>query len=132
MAKITLGSAPKTFAHVARFPLVDGGEGEINVQYRYRTRTAFAEFIGQVYPEIKTPAKPEPGKRLDPGIDLNATAAQAIEKDVAHIMGSVVSWDLEDELSAANVRRLVDEFPAAAYALIDGYARAINEGRTGN
>lgn len=130
MAKITLGSAPKTFTHVARFSMVGGGEGEVTVQYRYRTRSAFAEFIGQVYPEIKAP--PTPAKRATPGIDLDAEAARQLEKDVAHIMGSVVSWDLDDEFNAANVRRLVDEFPAAASALIEGYAKAINEGRTGN
>lgn len=130
MAKITLGSAPKTFAHTVRFPLVGGGEGEIVVQYVYRTRTAFAEFIASVYPELKAP--PKPGRRAEPGLDLTAEAARQIEKDVAHIMGSVSAWDLEDEFSAANVRRLADEFPAAAAALIEGYARAISEGRTGN
>ena len=127
MAKIQLGSAPKTFAHTVKFPLVTGGEGEIRVQYTYRTRAQFAEFIDSLYPEIKAPKT-----RTARGVDVQEEAGRMLERDVRHIMGSVTSWDLDDTFDAANVKRLADEFPGAAAALIEDYARAINEGRTGN
>lgn len=128
MPKIQLGSAPKTFHHVVSFPLVEGGEGQITVEYQYRTRAQFAAFISELYPEIKT----GPGASVEPGFDMIAAAEKSIDSDVRHILGSVRGWDLSDDFDAAAVRRLVDEFPAAASAILNGYRIAITEGRTKN
>lgn len=128
MPKIQLGSAPKTFKHTVTFPLVEGGEGEITVEYQYRTRAQFAAFIAELYPEIKGGAIAV----ADPGFDLVAAAEKSIDSDVRHILGSVRGWDLTDAFDAAGVRRLVDEFPAAAAAILNGYRIAVSEGRTKN
>jgi hypothetical protein len=128
MAKIQLGSAPKTFTHCVTFPLVEGGEGEIMVEYAYRTRAQFAAFIAELYPDIKT----GPAAVGGPGFDVVAAADRGIDSDVKHILGCVRGWDLDNAFDTASVRRLVDEFPAAASALIAGYRDAITEGRTKN
>lgn len=128
MPKIQLGSAPKSFKHRVTFPLIEGGEGEIVVDYMYRTRAQFASFIAELYPDIKAGAAV-----IDaPGFDLEAAAKRGIDSDVKHILGCVSNWDLDDAFDAASVRRLVDEFPAAASALMTGYRDAITEGRTKN
>jgi hypothetical protein len=126
--KIQLGSAPKTFQHKVVFPLVEGGEGEIVVDYQYRTRAQFAAFISEVYPDIKTGRAAPSG----PGFDVVETAEQQMASDVKHILGAVKAWDLSDEFNSASVRRLVDEYPAASAAIITGYRDAITEGRTKN
>lgn len=128
MPKIQLGSAPKTFKHKVTFPLVEGGEGEIVVEFQYRTRAQFAAFISELYPDIKDGRAPASGA----GFDVVKVAEQGIDSDVKHILGSVKGWDLNDEFTADSVRRLVDEFPAAAAAVMTGYRDAITEGRTKN
>lgn len=128
MAKIQLGSAPRSFRRKIVFPLLQGGEGDITVEFRYRTRAQFAAFIKEMFPELAS----GPAVRTGPGFDLVAAAEKSIESDVQHILGAVVNWDLEDQFDAASVRRLVDEFPAAAAAVLDAYRVEITEGRTKN
>jgi Phage tail assembly chaperone len=128
MAKIKLGSAPKAFTHKVTFPLLQGGTGEITITYRYRDRTQFAEFIDSVYPKIK---KPDPVSK-DAGFDVIQNALEAQENEVRYIMGAATAWDLEDDLSEANVRALINEFPAAGAAITAAYREAITEGRAKN
>lgn len=128
MAKIQLGSAPKTFKRKVSFPLVDGSEGEINVEFLYRTRAQFAAFIADLYPDVKS----GPTAVATPGFDVVAAAEQSIQSDVRHVLGAVQGWDLTDPFDADSVRRLVDEFPSAAAAILIGYRIAITEGRLGN
>lgn len=128
MPKIQLGSAPKTFKHKVTFPLVEGGEGEITVEFQYRTRAQFAAFISELYPSIKSGSTVSTAA----GYDVVAEAEKGIGSDVQHILGAVRSWDLDDPFDAAGVRRLVDEFPAAAAAILNGYRVAVTEGRAKN
>lgn len=125
MAKIKLGSAPKTFARKVEFDLVDGSKADINVAYRYRTRAQFAEFMAGVYAPPEALAEPV-------AFDFVQVGNDSINRDVKFILGAVESWDLEDELNAVNVRRLVDEFPSASNAIAEHYRAAISEGRSKN
>lgn len=128
MAKIKLGSAPKSFTHKVTFPLLQGGKGDITMTYRYRDRMQFAEFIDSVYPKIK---KPDPVS-TEPGFDLVENAAEAEANEVRYIMGAATGWDLDDDFSEANVRALINEFPAAGSAITAAYREAITEGRAKN
>ena len=130
MAKIALGAAPASFPARVKFPLLGGGEGELAVEFRYRTRAQFAAFIGELYPSIgdDAPKAKKPAAKFD----LRTAADEALDRDVRHLMGAVLSWDLDDEFKAENVKRLVDEYPAAVAALVDAYQTAITQGHSGN
>jgi hypothetical protein len=128
MPKIILGKPPATFKHKVTFPLVEGGEDEITVEYKYRTRAQFASFMAGLYPDIKS----GPNLLVEPGFDMVAAAKKSIDSDVQYILGAVHGWDLDDQFNADSARRLADEFPAAAGAIMAGYRIAITEGRLGN
>ena len=128
MAKIKLGSAPKAFTHKVTFPLLQGGKGDITMTYVYRDRTKFAEFIDQIYPQIKRPDLPP----SEPGFDVVESAAKAQADEVRYIMGCASGWDLEDDFNEANVKALINEFPAAGTAVTVAYREAIIEGRAKN
>jgi len=127
MPKIKLGNPPATFPHTVKFHLLDGSADEIKVLFQYRTREEFAAFIAGMYPEVKEfPAAPVTG------LDVVGGANKALDRDVAYILGCVKGWDLTDDFSEANVRRLVNEYPAAASEIVSGYREAITEGRAKN
>jgi hypothetical protein len=100
----------------------------LKVEFTYRTRSQFAEFIADLYPDLKDGGS----HSSTPGVDVVDGAAKGIASDVRHILASVASWDLDDELNEVNARRLVDEFPGAANALMVAYREAITEGRSKN
>ena len=43
--KIKLGSRPKSFTRIVKFPMLEGGEGSIECTFKYRTRSEFGVFI---------------------------------------------------------------------------------------
>ena len=128
MAKITLGSAPKSFKHKVSFPLIDGGKGDITVEYRYRNKAQFAQFVAEIYPDLKT-GMPEP---TGEGVDVVAIARDALEREVNYILAAVSGWDLAEDFDAHNVKQLANDFPAAATAIIAAYRVAVTEGKAKN
>lgn len=129
MPKIQLGNAPKTFKQKITFPLLGGGEGDITVEFIYRTRAQFATFLADLYPDIKSGTAPVDAA---PGFDLEAAADRELDINVRHILGAVKGWDLEDPFDAASVKQLTNEFPAASAAIVMAYRTALVEGRTKN
>lgn len=129
MPKIKLGAPPKTFPHTVTYALLEGGDDCIKLQYRYRDRIEYADFIAALFPNLETG---KPAVESGSGYDIRGVVVKDLQRSVDHIMGAVVSWDLDDEVSAANVARFVKEFPGAAQAVIDDYRTAIVEGRTKN
>lgn len=128
MAKIKLGAAPKSFKRKVSFPLVGGGMGDINVEFMWRNRTQFADFIDSVFPELRE--QRESGAA--DGIDVVANSAKALSRDVTYISGCVLSWDLDDEFNEDSIKQLVNEYPAAANAITKAYSEAITEGKAKN
>lgn len=128
MAKIMLGNAPKSFSRKVTFPLVDGGNADLKIEFKYRSRTQFAEFIDAIYPDLKDGGSVDAGE----GVDVIASSKKAVDRDVAYILACVDGWDLDDELTESSVRQLVNEFPAAGNAIMTAYREAITEGRKGN
>ncbi|WP_219209217.1 phage tail assembly chaperone [Variovorax boronicumulans] len=129
MPKIQLGGAPKTFKQKITFPLLGGGEGDLTVEFVYRTRAQFAAFLAGLYPDIKTGTAPDD---TAPGFDLEAAADRELDTNVRHILGAVKGWDLEEPFDAVNVKKLTDEYPAASAAIVMAYRTALVEGRTKN
>lgn len=123
MSKITLGKPPKTFAPVAvRFPMPDATEGSIECVFKYRSRTAFGQFLRDTFN-----ADEKTGEA-----DLSDIIAKAVEKNGAYLTEVLDSWSLDEKLNAENAALLADELPAAAAAIMEAYSRAVTEGRLGN
>lgn len=132
MPKIKLGAAPKTFKHPVKYELVEGGTDQITMVYTNRTRDEFAAFIDGLYPELKEIPGTNIVQQAIEVVSVIAGSAKARDNDVSFILGCAQGWDLDDEFNGENVRRLVNEFPAAARAVIDTYRVAITEGRLKN
>jgi hypothetical protein len=127
MAKITLGNAPKSFKRKVTFPLVDGGQGDITVNFKYRTRKQFGEFIDGIMGEAKATKPPE-----DQEFSMLTLMDKTGESNAKYILDVADGWDLEEEFNADNLARMSDMYPAAAVAIMDTYRLAVTEGRLGN
>ena len=130
MAKITLGKRPKNFKRVVTVPMLEGGDGSIEVSYIYRTRSEFGAFLDELF----SGAGITPASGTDD--DVKATIASIFEKardsNADYILKIVDGWNLDVEFSRAAVLQLCDELPGAALAMIEAYRLAIAEGRLGN
>lgn len=127
MAKITLGKPPKTFAPATvKFTMPDGSEGVIECVYKYRTRKQFGEFLTATF--SGGPATADGAAQLD----IAQVMAQAVEKNGAYLADVLESWSLDEKLTPETAAQLADEVPAAAAAIMEGYSRAVTEGRLGN
>lgn len=126
-SKITLGKRPKNFKRIVKFALLEGGEGSIECSYKYRTRSEFGAFIDKVVEAAGAASKPD-GEKFSMAELMERTAGQ----NAAYIMDVIDGWNLDEELTKANVQQLSDEFPAAAAAIMETYRAAITEGRLGN
>ncbi len=122
--KILLGQPPASFPARVTFPLLNGGDAEINVRFKYRSRSDYAAFVAATWPKA-------PGE-----LPADMTPADVVERDiegeVRYMTGAVDAWDLADPLNGVNLRRLADMYPAASQAISRAYYIAVNEGRTKN
>jgi hypothetical protein len=138
--KIKLGNRPKSFARTITFAMLEGGEGRMEVTYKYRSRKELAKLTDEVQAAaqaqheadieaIKAKAeKKEPIEHLKQ-VDL---LDRDISLQVDYLMQVVEGWDLDEKFDRAAVEQLADEVPAAITAAIETYRKAINEGRVGN
>lgn len=127
MASIKLGTRPKSFTRVVSFPLPEGGEGRITASYRYRTRTQFGEFVDALMVKSKVTAP----DYADPAANTKLQQS-VIASNAGYLINALDGWDLDEELSVANLEQLADEHPGAVMALMESYRAACCEGRLGN
>jgi hypothetical protein len=142
MAKIKLGNRPKNFTRTVKFPMLEGGEGSIEVTYKYRTRTEFGAFIDRMAEDARKKhdaeqkARAEAEKTDEPAPDSTFSMAELMEKtkgsNAAYVLDVADGWNLDEDLNKANVEQLADEIPAAVNAIMETYRVAIMEGRLGN
>lgn len=130
MAKIALGARPKNFKTVVTIPMLEGGEGTIEVSYVYRTRTEFGKMIDDLMDDAQVVPSGS-------GEDAQKfSLAEALEKtkdtNADYILKVADGWNLDVEFSRASVAQLCDELPAAAMAIMNTYRNAITEGKLGN
>ena len=128
MAKIVLGSTPKTFKRFpVRFELPDGEEGVINVTYKYKTRSGYGEYLNDLFKSSGEKA-PERNTEVDFVELYKKTGAKSAEK----LVEAIDSWDFEYPLSADTLAQLHDEIPSALAALAGALQAACTEGKLGN
>jgi hypothetical protein len=130
MAKIKLGARPKTFKHRVTVAMPEGGDGVIEVVYKYRTRKEFGEFLDGILAEAKIKAAPKTDD--DVALSLAEALARTSDANADMILQIAEGWDLEHEFNHANVAQLCDELPGVAMAIINDYRLAVAEGRLGN
>ncbi len=130
MAKIVLGKRPKNFKSVVKFPMLEGGEGTVEISFIYRTRSEFGLLID--------------GLMDDAGVEQSGSGddaqkfslAEALERtketNAKYIMQVCDGWNLDVDFNEQNVEQMCDEVPAAALAIMNTYRSAVTEGRLGN
>lgn len=125
--KIKLGARPKAFKKAVTFPMLDGSTGSIEVSYKYRTRSEFGAFIDEIM---------DAAGQKKSGDDEKFSMADLMEKtagaNAEYVMRVIDGWNLDEDLTLANVQQLADELPAAVNAIMETYRVAITEGRLGN
>lgn len=125
--KIKLGSRPKSFTRIVKFPMLEGGEGSIECTFKYRTRSEFGVFIDALVESAGAKPK-EDGEKFSMEELMERTAGQ----NAKYILDVLEGWNLDEDLNQANVQQLADELPAAAAAIMETYRTAVTEGRLGN
>lgn len=132
MAKIILGARPKNFKRTLTVQLPEGGEGTIELSYKYRTRREFGAFIDEVLARanVTPPAADAPDEAI------RATVADAMAKTVEanadYILAVADGWNLDQPFTRDAVEQLCNELPGAAAQIMGDYRAAITEGRLGN
>lgn len=125
MAKIKLGQRPKSFKRMVSFPLVDDTTGQIEMVFKYKTRSEFGEFIDNILNDagqVKSNGEFSMKDLMEKTTDSNAD----------YILKVAEGWNLDEEFTRANLQQLSDEIPAATAAIMETYRLAISEGRSGN
>jgi hypothetical protein len=138
--KIVLGKRPKSFARTVTFAMPGEEVGSIEVQYKYRTRTEFADFMDKLQGELRNQAEAET-KRLRQSLEAGETIAEPSQAtitarqnalNVRYLLDAVDGWNLDVPFDKEAVEQLVDELPAAVAAIVNDYRSAIVDGRLGN
>lgn len=131
MAKIKLGSRPKTVLQTLTVQLPEGGEGTIRMSYVYRTRTEFGEFVDGL---VRAAGVAAPKSQADEDVvfSLRESLEMTRDKNAEYILQVATGWDLDEEFNLANVQQMCDELPGLALLIIEHYRRACTEGRLGN
>lgn len=130
MAKITLGKRPKSFKRPITVPMLEGGDGKMELSFIYRTRTEFGAFVDDMFQAAGVQVASQAEE------DVKFSLARALEKtrdsNADYIMAICDGWNLDVEFSRAAVVQLCDELPGIALEIINTYRLAVTEGRLGN
>jgi hypothetical protein len=128
MALIKLGATPKSFKRSLIVDMLDGTKGSIEVSYKYRTRTAFGAFLDSVFKDAGV--KPEAGE--DEKVVIEKVMEKTRDTNADYLIQVIDGWNLESELTKANLQQLCDEFPGVANVIMETYRTAVTEGRAKN
>ena len=128
MAKLILGKTPANFKPFnVKFTLPDGEEDQINVTFKYMTRSQFAAFLNELFVESGE-EKPDTEEK----VDFEKLFAKGGEKTVDHLSKIITDWGFAEKPTAETFRQLHDQAPAAAAAITAAFSAACTEGRLGN
>lgn len=130
MAKIKLGNRPKNFKRTIKVDLPEGGTGEVEMSYIYRTRTEFGQFIDAMMEDagVKQVSQSDEDQKFS----LEEALAKTRDTNADYIMKVADGWNIDAEFSRANVAQLCDELPGVAVEIMNTYRAAVTEGRLGN
>ena len=127
MARIQLGNTPKSFKRSITVDMLDGTKGSIEVTYHYMTRTAFGKFLDGIFADAGT--APEDA---DAKVIIADVMAKTRDTNAEYLIKILAGWNLDEELSKANLQQLCDEFPGVANTIMEVFRTAVTEGRRGN
>jgi len=145
--KVVLGKRPTIFTKTVTGPMADGKTGEIDIVFRYRTRTEWGALLDEHHAAKKERGAAAVQGYLDavaaaraavPPLPLptppGAEAAQAaeVEADARLVLDIATAWDLPDQFTFENVRQLADEAPGLITEIVRAYGDAVHGGRLGN
>lgn len=126
MAKIILGKRPESFKRKVTFPMLDGGDGIIMCEFKYRTKKEFGALIDSMAQDAGV------APDVDKPLLIADLMGKTVEKNADYLMDIIKGWDAEADLTRDNVEQLCDELPGAAVAIMEAYRAAVVEGRLGN
>lgn len=123
------GQRPKHIEDTVKFPLPDGTQAEVKVQFAYRTRKEFGALWDEIAASGQELAKPVEGET----ITYEGLMGKGNETNAKNALKYIKGWEgVPVELSAASLEQLFDEAPAASPAFWEGYRNAVLTGRLGN
>jgi len=151
MAKIKLGERPKSFKHTVTFPMLDGSKGNIEVTYKYRTRTEYGTFLDDWRKRRKAMLEADQAQEQQARDAAAKAAAEAGQEPPAQefstgdaqrkiseasadfLLEIAEGWNGDDiPFERDGLEQLADDLPAAVAAMQDADWLAITEGRLGN
>lgn len=127
MAKIKLGSTPKSFKRTVTVDMLDGTKGSIECDFKYMTRTQFGAFLDAIFKDAGVKATDD-----DTKVAIADLMAKTRDTNAEYLLKILDGWNLEDELNKENLQQLCDEFPGAANGLMETFRSAVTEGRAKN
>lgn len=127
MAKIKLGSTPKSFKRTVTVDMLDGTKGTIECDFKYRTRTEFGAFLDSIFKEAGVKPADESDK-----VAIADLMAKTRDTNADYLLRVLDGWNLDDELNRDNLQQLCDEFPGVANSIMEIYRSAVTEGRAKN
>lgn len=127
MAKIVLGKRPEKFSRSVKFPLLDGSDGVIACEFKYRTKTEYAEFVDRIANSAGA-VEAVDGKLPD----YAEVMRRAVSTNADYLQDVLVGWDLDGPVNSENLKEIANAYPAAATAIMDAYRMGCVEGKLGN
>jgi hypothetical protein len=127
MAKIKLGSTPKSFKRTIIVEMLDGTKGSIDVDFKYRTRTEFGAFLDSIFQDAGV--KPTDAEEK---VIIADMMVKTRETNAQYLLQVLEGWNLDDELNKDNLQQLCDEFPGVANTIMETYRVAVTEGKAKN
>ena len=131
MTKIRLGVRPKTFWHTVSVAMPEGGLAQIQMLFKYRTRSEFGAFVDNLVAAAGT-VPPASQGGADVAFSLQRALEATRDTNADYILQIAEGWNLDEPFDRGSVVQLCDELPGAALATIEAYRAALTEGRLGN
>lgn len=159
--KIGIGPAPETVTHEITIVLPSGDESDLSIDYIYRSKDEFAEFLekngetidkeyqANLAAAIKHAgiekatfdAMPEDDQQkvlFDYRVGQNKKKGakkltqEQTKKDAEHVMQIAKGWDLGDEFTLDNLIKFENRYSGVLMAIVQGYPQALFGARLKN
>lgn len=134
MAQITikLGARPKIIHRIVKVPLAEGGEGLIEVDFKYRTRREYGALVDELLATGSPLAQVAADGVQASGQTFAAMADATVRKNAVDLLKILEGWSLDVPMSEETLDQLCDEFPGIAEQLMTLYRQVLTEARLGN
>ncbi|MGY3265162.1 phage tail assembly chaperone [Lysobacter sp. HA35] len=86
---------PSAFKSRVEIPVAGSRAVAVDFTFKYRDREALRQFVGEMH------------------------------GDAEAVLHAVEGWELDDDFNEANVRKLCNSYPGAAFAIVNEYLRQL-------